>query len=120
MRFLLLFVLSGLTAFLLGPILPYWGLMFFIAILAALVGGTGVSAFFSAGLAIGIVWLLVVLRITIKTGSDLPEKIGQLMNIENSFMLLLATSLIGFLIGGFGALTGNRFRKLFERDRTIY
>lgn len=120
MRFLLLFALSAFTAFILGPILPYWGIMLLIAILATVVGGSGIGAFFSAGLAVGIVWLLVPLRITMKTGSDLPEKISQLMNIEHSFMLLLATSLIGFLIGGFGALTGNRLRKLFEKDRTVY
>jgi hypothetical protein len=120
MRFLLLFSLSGLTALLLGPFLPYWGLMLLMGIFAAFVGGTGTGAFFSAALAVGIVWLLIPLRITRNTGSNLPEMIGQLMDINHSFMLLLATSLIGFLIGGFGALTGNRFRKLIEKERTIY
>lgn len=109
-----------MAAFFLGPFLSYWGLMLLIGLLAAFVGGKGTGAFFSAALAVGAVWLLVPFLITLNTGSDLPEKVSQIMNIDHSFVLLLATSSIGFLIGGFGALTGNRFRRLFEKDRINY
>jgi hypothetical protein len=53
MKFLSLFVLSGLSAYFMGPYLPHWGLMLAISVLAAIVGGKGATAFFSGALAVG-------------------------------------------------------------------
>lgn len=120
MKSLMLFIGSGLVAALMGPFFPYWVIMSMIAVLAALVGGKGAVSFFSAALAMGLIWFLVPLMITWKSGSDLAEKVAQIMGLEYNFILMGATSLIGFLLGGFAALTGNRFRKLFEKDKTLY
>jgi len=116
MKYFLLFVTSGLVVLLTGPFLPHWGLMLVIAVTAALVGGNSLRSFFSAALAWGIVWFAVPLLIMLKTGSDLPEKIGGIMGISNEIFLVAATALTGFLMGGLGALTGNLFGKLFEKD----
>jgi len=120
MRPLVLFILSGLSAYVLGAFLPHWGLMLLIAVLAACVGGNGWLAFFSAGLAVGAVWLFVPVMIAVETGSALPEKVAGIMGFEHSAVLFVATSLIGFLLAGFGALTGNRFRRLFRREKRGY
>lgn len=120
MRFLFLFILSGLTAFFFGVYLPHWGLMLAIAVLAGLIGGDGWMAFFAAGLAVGAVWLFVPYTIISETSSDLPEKVASIMGQGNSALLYVATSLMGFLIAGFGALTGNRFRNLFEKHPIKY
>lgn len=113
MKFLILFVLSGLSAFLLGVYLPYWVLMLFLGALAALVAGNGWTAFFAPALAVGMVWLIVPLTIIQETGSDLPHKLGEIMGLDQTF-LFLATSLMGFFLAGLGALTGYRLRKLLE------
>jgi len=120
MKFLLLFVLSGLTAFFLGPYLPHWGLMLAISVLAAIVGGKGLSAFVSAALAVGLVWLLVPVSIMLQTGSDLPDKMARIMGMDHVFFLMGVTSLIGSLIGGLAAFMGNRFRRLFQKNKIIY
>lgn len=117
MRYLLLFILSGLSAYVLGVYLPHWGLMVVVAFLGALVGGNGWAAFFSAALAVGAVWFFVPLMISLKTDSDLPEKMAGIMGFEDSLILFAVTAGMGFLLGGFGALTGNRFRKLFEKNK---
>lgn len=116
MRFSLLFILSATCAYVFGAYLPHWGLMLVIGALAAAVGGKDWMAFFSAGMAVGAVWFFVPLLIVIRTGSDLPEKMSLIMGLGSDLALFGATALLGFLIGGFGALTGNRLRKFFEKD----
>lgn len=120
MRFLLLFITSGLTAWCVGPFLPYWGIMLVIAVLASLVGGNGVTAFFSGALGMGGVWLLVSLLITLNNETEFPLKIARIMGFEQELVLVGITFLLGFFIGGLGALTGNLFRKLLEKDRSGY
>ena len=116
MRFSLLFILSAICSFVFGAYLPHWGLMLVIGALAAAVGGKDSMAFFSAALAVGAVWFFVPLLIVIRTGSELPEKMSSIMGLGSDLALFGATALLGFLIGGFGALTGNRLRKLFKKD----
>ena len=120
MKFLLLFVLSGLTSYFLGPYLPPWGMILAISVLAAIVGGNGISAFLSAALAVGLVWFLVPVSIVFQTGSDLPDKMGRIMGIDHVFFLVGITSLIGFMIGGIGGFMGNRFQRLFQKDKITY
>ena len=119
-KFLILFVCSGVAALILGPLIPYWGIMFSIAILAAILGGKGVNSFFSAGLGMGLVWFLIPLWIQWETDSALPQKVAQIMGLDHDGLLLAVTSFLGFLMGGLSALTGNLFRKLFEKDKGFY
>ena len=116
MRFALLFSASGLAAYFLGPYMPYWALMLLIAVMAALMGGNGWVAFLSAAMAVGIIWFIIPFMISLNTGSDLPEKIAAIMGVEHNMLLFAAASFMGFLIAGFSALTGNRFRKLFDKE----
>jgi len=116
MRFLLLFILSGLVAHYFGAYLPHWGTMLSIGVLAALIGGKGSMAFFSAALAVGAVWFFVPLWITVRTNSDLTEKMAAIMGHTDDLALFGITSLLGFLSGGLSALTGNRLRKIFEKE----
>lgn|SRR5690606_30517567 len=120
MRFSLLFILSAICSYVFGAYLPHWGLMLVIGGLAAAVGGKDSMAFFSAALAVGAVWFFVPLLIVIRTGSDLPEKMSSIMGLGSDLALFGATALLGFLLGGFAALTGNRLRKLFEKDSESY
>ncbi len=120
MRFLVLLILTILAAYLLGPIVPYWGLMSVIAVLAILVGGSGTSAFFAGALAMAAVWFFVPFLIVREAGSVLAGGMAQTFGFSSALFLMGATSLLGFLLGGFSALTGNRFRKVFEKEKPIY
>lgn len=120
MKFLILFICSGVAALILGPFIPYWGIMFLIAVMAAILGGKGLNTFFSAGLGMGLVWLLIPLWIQGETDSALPQMVAQIMGLKHEGYLLGATSILGFLMGGIAALTGNLFRKLFEKDKEFY
>lgn len=117
MKFSILFVLSATCAYLFGAYLPHWGLMLMIGVIAVAVGGRGSMAFFSAALAVGLVWSIIPFLTILRTGSDLPRKMAEIMGLSNDLALFGATSLMGFLIGGFGALSGNKLRKLFEKKQ---
>lgn len=120
MKFFTLCIVSGLAALLLGPLMPFWVLMFVIGISAALIGGKRITAFFGGGLGMAIVWFAIPLWITIRTGSELPLRIGAIMGLDNPIILILITCLIGFLIGGLSAWTGNSFRKIFKEPDMPY
>lgn len=112
---LLIFVLVSLLVLLIGPYAPYWILMIGVAIISFLVGAGKVSSFVSSGLGFGLTWMALSLFISIKTDSELPKRMAELMGLKNDNLLLFGTALLGFLIGGFSGLTGSMLRKLFER-----
>lgn len=120
MKFFTLCIISAVAALLLGPFIPYWGLMIVIGMAAALIGGKGIIAFLGAGLGMALVWFAVPLWITIRTGSELPSRIGGIMGVDNPIILILITSLIGFVIAGFSAWTGNSFRKILSQPDMPY
>ncbi len=120
MRFLFLMLLYAAVAFFIGPFLPYWVMMLVLAIIGALIGGYGLHAFFSAALAVGLVWLAKSFWITWITDSPLPEMMADIIGVNGEGVLMVITGFIGFLMAGLSALTGNRFRKLFEKKQPYY
>lgn len=112
---LLIFVLVSLLVLLIGPYAPYWILMIVVATVSFLVGADKISSFVRSGLGFGLTWMALSLFISIKTDSELPKRMAELMGLENDNLLLFGTALLGFLIGGFSGLTGSMLRKLFER-----
>jgi len=112
---LILFVLIALIVLIIGPYAPYWVLMIGVAIVSFVVGAGKVSSFFSSGLSFGLAWLGLTLYISIKTDSELPKRISDLMGLENESMLMLGTALLGFVIGAFSGLTGTMSRRMIER-----
>ncbi len=120
MKFALMLIVYAAITLILGPIWSYWVLMLFWAITGALFGGGAARAFFSAALAVGLVWIGQSFWITWSTASPLPEKMGEIIGGVSKGILMGITGVMGFLIGGMSALTGNRFRKLFEKKRPYY
>jgi len=111
MRFILSILLIAALSFLAGLILPWWS----IAIVAFIVGlllpqsiGLG---FLSGFLGIFILWFILALWIDIKNESILSHKIAQLFPLGgSSITIIFVTALIGGLVGGFAAMSGNSLR----------
>lgn len=121
-RFIALLILSALFILILGQFFSYPVLMIGVFILSYLVGGSGAISFFAGGLSFGLIWLFQAIYISIQTNSSLPDKMAELMGLGESNLLWVATGLLGFLLGGFSALSGALLRNLFKkkRDQGLY
>ena len=115
MKFILLIVLTALLVLIVNPFLPYWAVMILLAILAAAVGNKGGGAFFAGGLGMGLAWMGQSVYISSVTGSQLPEKMSELMGLRDEITLFAITGVLGFFLGAFSALAGSLFRKLLKR-----
>ncbi|WP_163381219.1 hypothetical protein [Cyclobacterium sp. SYSU L10401] len=116
MKFFFHLLINALLAYTLGSYLPYWVLMIIIALVAIWIKGPAFLAFFAGALGVALVWLVMPLVIWSVTGSSLPEKFAQILEISNSSLLVGISALMGFLIGGSSALTGNLLGKLFSKN----
>ena len=111
MRFFLNTLLIFLLSFIAGLFLPWWS----IAIIAFLVSvaipqriGYG---FLSGFLGIFLLWLLLALWIDTKNDSVLSEKIAVLFPLGgSSLLLILLSSFVGAVVGGFAAMAGSSLR----------
>lgn len=115
MRFIGLTLAVLLVVGFINPFLPYWMIMIMIGILAAVANLNGVSSFMSGALGMGLAWVGQSFYLSIESGSDLPQKMADLLGAGSGMTLVAITGVIGFLAGGLSALTGSLFRKLFVR-----
>lgn len=118
MKFIGLTFLVVLAVGIINPFLPFWVVMISIAILAALIGIPSFTSFLAAGLGMGLVWVGQSFYLSIYTGSDLPQKMAELMGAGSGMNLVLITGLLGFLLGGLSGWTGGAFRKMLTPKPT--
>lgn len=115
MRFIFLVMMTVLLVVFLNPVLPFWLIMILIGALAGLIGLKGAESFLAGGLGMGLAWLGQSLYISVGTGSPLPNRMGELMGLGSGMTLVGITAVLGFLLGGFSAMTGSLFRNLLKR-----
>lgn len=117
MRLFIQLCVNALIAYGLGGLVPYWVIMILIGGFAVAWKGPAVIAFIAGALGVGLVWSLVPLITWSATDSSLPDIIARILGMENGALLVGITTLLGFLIGGSSALTGNLLWKLFQRNQ---
>jgi hypothetical protein len=103
---------TAVLAFLLQTMLPWWSVAVASFLISLIISTKGLSSFISGFLGIGILWLILAAYIDATTGSILSERIAGIFTLPNSWSLIMTTSLIGGLVGGFAALTGSYLREL--------
>ena len=108
---LLLIAILGLLAQL---ILPWWSLAL-VAFLVCLWRSQSASQAFLYGfLGVALVWLGYALLIYLRTGGDFTGRMGELLfKVNNAALPMLATALLGGLVGGLSGLSGFFIRQAF-------
>ena len=91
---------------------PWWSVVVASLLMNFIISTKGLSSFVSGFLGIGLLWFLLATIINIQTDSILTERVAGIFSLPNSLLVVLVTSLIGGLAGGFGGLTGYHLRKL--------
>lgn len=112
-QLILVIVFSYVSQF----ILPWWGAMIGSALATLLVYNKGLSSFFAGFLGLGLLWFYLAYTIDVANQSLLSGKVATLFELESGFQMVLVTALLGAIIGGFSALTGNNFISIFKKTK---
>ncbi len=111
MLFLIIFALTIASSY----FLPWWTLALIAFGAAYFIGKKPGQGFLSGFAAIFVAWSLLALLQTLPNDNVLADRVARLMQLHNWVFLLLATALIGGLVGGMSALSGLLIRKAFTR-----
>ena len=112
MKFIISLILIVLLSFAACLYLPWWSIAVAAFIVAALIPQKPGKAFITAFLALFLLWGGLSFWISYSNDHVLAQKISLLfLKINNPYLLILITGLIGALVAGFAALAGTYLRK---------
>lgn len=103
MKFLIQVIAISIAAFVLELFMPWWSIA--IAALAAGYALKSKANFLAGLLAIALLWLVKSLMLDASASAPLAERVAAIFSLSKP-LLMLVTSLIGGLVGGFAAMTG--------------
>lgn len=118
MKFFGFLVVTVLVVVFANPFIPYWGVMISLFILAILLKPGNSASFWGGGFGMAMSWIGLSLYLTIQSGSDLPDKMAQILGAPSGTVLVVATGIIGFLLGSLSSLSGNLFRNIIKKRPT--
>ena len=114
MKFLISVLLTALLSFAACLFLPWWVIAVTGFIVAFAIPQKAGIAFLAGFLALFFLWAGLSFWMSAANNHLLAHKISLLfIKVDNPFLLIAITGLIGGLVGGFGSLTGRLSRKLF-------
>jgi len=112
MKFLVALLLTALSSFALCLFLPAWIVAIAAFLVAVIVVQHPGKAFLAGFLALLLLWGGLAWWVSANNDHILAHKIGLLLfKNGNPYLAIIATAVIGALMGGFGALTGSFLRK---------
>lgn len=112
MKFITSLILNALLSFAACLYLPWWSIAVIAFMVALLIPQKPLKAFLCAFIALFLLWGGLSFWISNNNDHILAHKISLLIfKLDNPYLLMLATALIGALVAGFGALTGCYLRK---------
>jgi len=107
---LLKIIFTATIAFLLQNNFPWWSASVAAFLIAFILYTKPGSSFLAGFLGIALLWLLWAFIANNSNAGVLASRVAPIFSISNNAMLILVTSLIGGLAGGFGAMTGSYLR----------
>ena len=117
MKFIAQLILIVLFTYLGQFFLPWWGLFITAGIAGAIMPTKGFSTFLAGFIAIAGLWFLQIYLIDVANESLLSTKVAAIFTLSSAMQLMLVSSLIGGICGGFAALSGKLFASIFKKER---
>ena len=112
MKFITSLILTALLSFAACLFLPWWSIAIAAFIVAVLIPQQAGKAFLTGFLALFILWGGLSFWISNSNEHLLAHKVSMLiLKMDNPYVLMLATALIGALVAGFAALSGSLLKK---------
>jgi hypothetical protein len=107
---LLKIIFTATIAFLLQNIFPWWSAAVAAFLIAFILYTKPGSSFLAGFLGIALLWIIWAFLANYSNDGVLASRVAAIFSLPNNALLLLITSLIGGLAGGFAAMTGSYFR----------
>jgi hypothetical protein len=117
MKFLLGILLTAGLCFGAQSFLPWWSMALAAFIVGLLLGAKWLASFGFGFLGVGLLWGIYAYTLDAANGSLLSRQMGELFKGLDANAVLLATALVGGLVGGFAALSGSTLRSVFRRKK---
>jgi hypothetical protein len=113
MKFLIQIIAISIAAFVLELFMPWWCIA--IPALAAGYALKSKTNFLAGFLGIALLWLIKAWMLDASSSAPLAERVAAIFSL-NKPLLMLVTSLIGGLVGGFAAMTGAALKREKQSD----
>lgn len=122
MKLLIRLIVIGILTYFISPLAFWWVAMIIAFAVCYISPSSGLNAFVSGFLGVGLVWVGYSWSLDVANESAFSNTIVQLFPVNESFYLILLTGLVGGLAGGFSSLSGTTFRQMFQKEkkRSLY
>ena len=110
LKILLKIGFTGILAYLFQTMFPWWSCAVASLLISLIISTNSYSSFMAGFLGVALLWLFAATIIDLQTNSILTERVATIFSLPSNFLLILVTSLIGGITGGFSALTGYYLR----------
>ena len=122
MKLIIRIIAIGAATYFLSPLGGWWIAMIIAFVICGVSPSSGLNAFIAGFLGVGLTWMGHAWSLDVKNGSAFSSKIGEIMQITDPILLVLAAGAVGGLAGGFAAISGTSFRQLFikPKQRSLY
>ncbi len=113
MKFIVSIALTMLLCFCACLFLPWWSIAIVSFLVAAIIAQTPSASFITGFIALFLLWGALSFWISTNNNHILAHRVSLLIfKMDNPFLLIIVTALIGALIAGFAALTASYIRPL--------
>lgn len=112
MKFLVSFLLIAILSFATCLYLPWWTIALIAFLVSTIIVQSPLKAFLAGFTAIFILWFVLSFWASNANGHQLAHRISMLvLKVDNPFLLMAVTSVIGGIIAGFASTAATWFRK---------
>ncbi|MFY0652733.1 MAG: hypothetical protein JXQ96_11895 [Cyclobacteriaceae bacterium] len=119
MIFILRLILIAFACYLAGILMPWWSVILCSIIISFFLPGHSFNAFLSGFLGVGLLWMVMAWKFDMEAGSNMSSKMTEIFKLDDPIYLIIVTGVIGAILGGFSALTGNTFRQVFIKKKKV-
>ena len=112
MKFIVSIILIALLSFASCLYFPWWSIAVVAFLVAALIPQSPGISFLTGFLALFLLWGVLSFWISSSNEHVLAHKVSLIiLKMDNPYLLMLTTALIGGIVSGFAAITGSFLRK---------
>ena len=115
MKFVVSILLIALLSFAAGLYFPWWSIAIAAFVVALLIVLRPFWSFVAGFIAVFVLWLLIVMRISGANDGILAHRIAILIGVGETALMFIA-AFIGGIVSGLGALTGSLFVSFFRKQ----